>query len=793
MLTAFAPLRLCRAILLLLISTTLAFALDTNRVAEIAAWLPAKPCGPGPSISDRAAWKALAAHPSYQKLLRDAEELTKRPIEEQSDELYLDFSRTGNRGRWQRVASRRRRRIATLTLAECIENKRRFIPALDEIIRAVCNEKTWVLPAHDRSLDDFYQRIITIDLASSALGWNLAMVEHFLGSRLPTETRALMRLRIRERILIPYRKTIEGKHRRNWWYRCNHNWNAVCVACATGTALIAVESPEERARFVDGAETAIRKFLSGFTADGYCSEGMGYWNYGYGHFILLTDNLSRATGGRLDLFTLPGARPAALLPLGLEIVSDVYPAFADCSVGSRPTCRYLAYISARYGLNLPEYENADTIAPSGMLAETMLFSFPDAWRKAPPTSTEPWDVSPLRSWFKDAGVLVCRPQRGKKGRFGVALKGGHNAEHHNHNDVGSYVVVLNGKAVLLDPGAEVYTARTFSGKRYVSKVLNSYGHPVPIVGGRLQEPGATSRATFLKSDFTDTEDTSVIDLKAAYRLGTLTKLEREFVYSRADAGSMTVTDTVACSQPETFETALVTLGDWSQVRPGELIVWSGGQTLKVEIDARGKAYDVAAEQIDEDVRTRRKPTRIGIRLREPAESATVRLSISPADLHSLNESGELLMNGSFELGGWMWSLGSGAVAAVTDEDASDGKHCLKITDTRKTKGSSIYGHSIDAEPNTTYELRGKVRHLSGEGVGLYAFCRDSTGRRLNKSDRRGNVAAFATIKAGGKEWEAFSHTFTTPAETASLQIWIHSYNASVVTAYLDELVLVKKP
>ena len=38
------------------------------------------------------------------------------------------------------------------------------------------------------------------------------------------------------------------------------------------------------------------------------------------------------------------------------------------------------------------------------------------------------------------------------GRLGVALKGGHNAEHHNHNDVGSYVVALAGTTPLLDPG-----------------------------------------------------------------------------------------------------------------------------------------------------------------------------------------------------------------------------------------------------------------------------------------------------------------------------------------------------
>ena len=50
-------------------------------------------------------------------------------------------------------------------------------------------------------------------------------------------------------------------------------------------------------------------------------------------------------------------------------------------------------------------------------------------------------------------------------RMGVAIKGGNNNEHHNHNDVGSFVVAIGSAAPLLDPGAEIYTARTFSPSR----------------------------------------------------------------------------------------------------------------------------------------------------------------------------------------------------------------------------------------------------------------------------------------------------------------------------------------
>jgi len=32
--------------------------------------------------------------------------------------------------------------------------------------------------------------------------------------------------------------------------------------------------------FAAAAEKYVENFLAGFTPDGYCSEGLGYWNYG---------------------------------------------------------------------------------------------------------------------------------------------------------------------------------------------------------------------------------------------------------------------------------------------------------------------------------------------------------------------------------------------------------------------------------------------------------------------------------------------------------------------------------
>ena len=140
--------------------------------------------------------------------------------------------------------------------------------------------------------------------------------------------------------------------------------------------------------------------------------------------------------------------------------------------------------------------------------------------------------------------------------FAVAVKGGHNDEFHNHNDLGSYVVLVGGKIVAGDPGGEVYTARTFSKHRYDSKVLSSYAHPVPVVDGQLQGTGRKFAAKIVRTDFTDAKDEIVFDLTAGYPVKTLKRLLRTFIFDRA-AKRFTVRDEVEFSEPTAFAEAWI--------------------------------------------------------------------------------------------------------------------------------------------------------------------------------------------------------------------------------------------
>lgn len=601
--------------------------IDEDRIDQIAAYLSEKPAGFGEPISNRNAWEELAGKESFSEVISRAEELLNTPIPDQTDDLFLDFTRTGNRGPWQRVAGQRRGRITTFVLAECLEDKGRFLQAFVEIVRAICAERTWVYPAHDKQLKNFHGEIINIDLGSAGLGWSLAMADYLLADRLDPETRRLIRRHLDKFIFRPYTDMVLGKRKKDSWLTTTSNWNAVCLSGVTGAALAVIDSRESRAFYIAAAENGSKYFLKGFTDDGYCSEGLGYWNYGFGRFVTLVEAIYQATDGQIDLLQETKAKQAATFGSKIQMINDVYPAFADCSISAKPSSQLMYYLSRRLGMGLRRWEQIDVVSP-GSLPQSMMYSFPNSASRMTPVqqgSTGPG----IRSWFDHAGVLICRPAPNSSSEFAVALKGGHNDEHHNHNDVGSFVAVVGDKPLLIDPGSEIYTKRTFTNQRYVSNVLNSFGHPVPRVASTLQQTGRQAQGRVVRHSFTDDADTLVLDIASAYDVPDLKKLERTFVYSRAGVGSLTVSDEVVFSKPCCFGTALITFDEWKKLSGSSLRVYDEKQSLRVDIKVNGADFEIQPETIKENLRVNKDPVRLGINLTQPVRRAVVTLTMTP--------------------------------------------------------------------------------------------------------------------------------------------------------------------
>ena len=551
---------------------------NAARIAEIAATLPERP-----------AWTDSLPKANTAK----ADKLLAEPIPDCSDELYLLFTKTGNRTEYQKVYGQRMANLVALAAAAGKTGDKKYVDRVAEYIEAICSERAWTMPAHDSNLKNFKGKWISVDLGASHRAYGMAEALCLAGDRLPPAVVARARAEMERRVFAVYRRaalldSVKATSDAGcWWFFGYSNWNAVCHSCIVRAALAVIEDRNDRAIFVEGAERGARCFFTGFLPDGYCTEGSGYWNYGYGHFLELTRAVRAATGGKVDFSKLNGARKPFEYGFGYRLLGGSAPDFADG--GNR--------------------------APADNYLKIGVEFWPDLrpLLKGPP---------PPRTWFPNGQVYIGRAKD-----FAFGVKGGNNAELHNHNDVGSWSLMVGKLLVAGDPGGETYTKRTFSPRRYESKVLNSYGHPVPVVAGQLQKAGEKYAAKIVSTSFSDDRDEVVIDIAAAYPERPA-KLTRTVVFERAAAPRVSIRDDVAFDAPAAFESPFVTCAKVERAADGRSLVVTGGKgkakesrRVRVDVEASGGDW----EWVEDTIENPDHPSahRLAVRFKNPVAKASV--------------------------------------------------------------------------------------------------------------------------------------------------------------------------
>ncbi|MBQ3388886.1 MAG: heparinase II/III family protein [Thermoguttaceae bacterium] len=583
-----------------------------KRAAELAPLLSPEPVPLVPLITDREKWEYYASCTESAQTIKKAEKYLTEPIPELSEDLYKEFFASGNRTHYQNRRKVWVDRFSTLVMAELAENKGRFVPALEEIIRRFCEYPSWLLPAHDLLATVYDGKDEGPDLAATEFGGDLGIAVQAMEPVLSPEVVQMARENIRRRVLAPVRNKIEkGGYPMIGWIIGTNNWNPVCFCGTTAAALSVCASAEERAWYLAAAEHFVStRFFLGITDDGYCSEGVSYWNYGFGHFVILAELAQRGSGGAVNLYTCPKVRPLAEFALKMEVAPGRYAAFADCSPAVKLDKQLFALLSRRLNLGLDEterdfgYPHCKVKTPTA--AAAYFFPSYEAGGELPPLASSP-DEKPADfltepvSRFPDAGVVICRPDGGDPSQIAAVFKGGNNGEMHNHNDLGTFCVLRGGVWLVIDPGKETYSKRTFSEHRYEGELLNSFGHPVPRINGTLQKPGAEVQAQVLEFEPAGDSVSYTLDLSAAYAGSGAERVVRRYEYTRAGQETpnrLTVTDTVtfAPGAPRTADFPLITFENWTQ---------TGGQTIEItprpaKDGSTGPGIRVAVSAYDEN-------------------------------------------------------------------------------------------------------------------------------------------------------------------------------------------------
>jgi len=537
-------------------------------------------------------------------------------------ELFLEFQKTGNRSRYQAEFQEYSTALAMLSSAYYVTRDGKYLRKLSALIDKICVFPTWVLPAHDKKLLNYSGRAVEIDLASALLGWRLSAIYSHFKSDLPEKTAENLRSALEKRIVEPFRAIAGGKQKPFWWMERKMNWNGVCLAGITGTVLAMEKDRGERARMIGTAIRYSRYFLESFSDDGYCSEGAAYWNYGFGNYLYMAAMLSLATDRRYNLLEEQNTKAPAAYADKIQIAGGWLPAFADCRFNTRIATQF----PDLYHLLTGKIRQSP---PRGWFPEIFIpveLSEKISEERPPEPPPEPASVFPI------GGVAVMRPGKFTDCRLSAAVKGGSNHELHNHNDVGSYTLVVDSKApVAADPGAEVYTGSTFGAKRYENPVMNSFGHPVPRPAGQLQTAGPQTDAVLLNERKTEDSFHWTLDIRKAYRVKTMAKLERSFDYSRRGNGLFTVTDRVEFSTPESFETTVIASGTCRKLRGNEFELEFMGSRLFMKIETDGIPFETVEESLKGNFQGGIQPLRIGIRLQKKVKKAEIKVIFSPVE------------------------------------------------------------------------------------------------------------------------------------------------------------------
>ena len=376
--------------------------------------------------------------------------------------------------------------------------------------------------------------------------------------------------------------------------------------------LLIEEDDARRASLVEKTIRSVDYFVGPYPKDGGCDEGPSYWGRAGASLFDYLELLAHATSGALDACKLPIVREIGKFIYRVHIDSDQFVNFADAPAVVSPPGELVERFGRRiddpvlegFGRWLVDRRagrSPDTgkYASPGRSLPAIFWNTPD--KSTTKTSAEP--PLPRDVWLDEIQVMVARDKEASTSGFYVAIKGGHNDESHNHNDIGNFVVYTDGKPVIVDAGVETYRRETFSDKRYTIWTMQSAYHSLlPTIDGVMQVPGGAFRATDVEYECTEALARLSLDIARAYPLSAgLDSWKRTFVLNRGDG--VEVSDRCRFTKlPSRLEMAILTACSADASKPGEIALsartFGPGRTSGDGILSYDhKRFDVTVESI----------------------------------------------------------------------------------------------------------------------------------------------------------------------------------------------------
>jgi hypothetical protein len=358
-----------------------------------------------------------------------------------------------------------------------------------------------------------------------------------------------------------------GYVRRNINNWCPWITSNVLIACA-----LCEPDMEMRKDITRKAMEVIDHFTRIYHEDGGCDEGPNYWTVAGASYFDCLEILYDITGGYADVFDNPFIRSMGeyIAKFCINIENNYYINFADAgprvnlnrNLAIRFGRRTHSDVLWRFGMNYNR-------PVSGVSMQYTLYRSLKNLFEENQTETVAYQY-PKKVWFGGIQVMTARESENDTSGLFFAMKGGHNRESHNHNDVGHFVVYDNGEPMIIDVGVGTYCADTFNENRYKIWTMRSCYHNLPSFNDVDQMNGFE----YHSDDVCYEEEKNRLSLNLRNAYPKSSKLERYFRTGELTNGVIKIKDEIimeengfikfhfmVSNKPQQIEQGIIKLSD----------------------------------------------------------------------------------------------------------------------------------------------------------------------------------------------------------------------------------------
>lgn len=455
------------------------------------------------------------------------------------------------------LARRAQTRIVSLALEFLLTGDDRLLErAWAEIECWLDKWKSWEDPFHALGGYDY-------DLMVGEMGVTMGLALNWLGDCLGPHRRNRLATGLSRRVLDLYLGETKGT-RPVWWWKCGHNWNAVCNAGAIISALALRDCHPRSGAVIRHALKSMRLYVHELGREGGSAEGTGYWAYGMRYAVLglaALESLGMGTDGLMD-------------SAGMRNTGKFMPAFCPGNIpvtwgdaSGRGGDAILYFLGRRHGLRtLLEYQDRVSLGlPEAAWPQEALSLL---WRPPhiPLKSGSALARLPAGAVYREIGWSSYADNR-ENPRFVAGFKCGDLAANHTHLDNNSFQLRVDGEVLARDPGNPPYTQAYFSPRRWKMYLVTTEAHNGLLIDGRGQVPMKKGR---LEALAVGRDNFGVVgDATACYAGPRLRRVRRHFIVLKG--GVAVLLDEVESAKPVNLRWLLHSEGRISTVRDGAII------------------------------------------------------------------------------------------------------------------------------------------------------------------------------------------------------------------------------